>query len=490
MNCELARAQLGAWVDGQLEPGKAAELDAHVAECAECRAELDGLRALHADLVRAFAAPRAAAARVALAAFPPVSEGLASRKTTGGQAATRLSSPKSSATRRWQSLVSLALAMAIGFLLAVLIFRPWKSPKEVLIAVDRSTNPAVEDVPGSPTRAPSDPSIARLVVATKAEGVEVNDRIRKDWQPVAEISKFQCPSEGSVRTNSGSRCEIVTSEGCVVRMNSGTEIVVLSPARIELRRGEIWCRSTATAPLEVIPALSSSAVKPASPGVPVMTCAAGDAACLLRIAKAGDRVSVTAETGSVDVKAHDKSLELRARESAIITGEQIRLDGSSDALLDTSWMQPLLIRKGHANRELAKRVNDLLARVGETKQPELYETEIRSLGEYSVLPLLRYVESPRSDSNPWRRTAAMRIISDLAPAWAIGDLVGLLKHSDADVRVLAAAALSRLTQQTQGVTPDKWRGPPADWQPAAAAWQKWWAKNSDRFPHLPETQQR
>jgi len=130
-----------------------------------------------------------------------------------------------------------------------------------------------------------------------------------------------------------------------------------------------------------------------------------------------------------------------------------------------------------------------LARVGETKQPELYETEIRSLGEYSVLPLLRYVESPRSDSNPRRREAAMRIISDLAPAWAIGDLIGLLKHSDADVRSLAAAALIRLTQQTQGVTTDKWRGAPADWQPAAAAWQSWWNKNSDRFPHLPESHQ-
>ncbi len=393
-----------------------------------------------------------------------------------------------SAQSRWANLLPLALAMAIGFLLAVLIFRPWKSPVLVTGAADGTPKPPVEGVPERPARAPADPSIARLVVATQAGGVEVNDRVRKNWQSVAAISEFQCPSEGSVRTSSGSRCELVTSEGCVVRMNSGTEIVVHSPARIELRRGEIWCRSTAAAPLEVIPALSSAVVKPASPSVPVMTCTASDAACFLRIAAKGDEVSVTAETGRVDVKAHDTNLELGARESATITGERVRRDHASDALLDTRWMQPLLIRKGHANRELAERVNDLLARVGETKQPELYETEIRSLGEYSVLPLLRYVESPRSDSNPWRRTAAMRIISDLAPAWAIGDLVGLLKHADADVRAFAAAALLRLTQQTQGVTPDKWRGPPTAWRPAAAAWENWWAKNSDRFPHLTETQ--
>jgi hypothetical protein len=303
---------------------------------------------------------------------------------------------------------------------------------------------------------------------------------------VTELSKYECRSDGGVRTGEKARCELITSDGSVIRMNSGTEIVLHSPARIELRKGEIWCRSTAAAPLEIVPAMSSAAARRAAPQSPVFSCTGPEAACFLRIEKQGDAVCVTAETGRVAVKAADKSLELRARESATITGEQVERDHSSDPLLDASWMQPLLTRKGHADRELAERVNDLLARVGETKQPELYETEIRSLGEYCVLPLLRYVESPRSNSNPARRTAAMRIVSDLAPAWAIGDLIGLLGHADADVRSLAAAALTRLTEQTQGVEPAKWRGPPGDWQPTAAAWQAWWSKNRDRFPHLAE----
>src|SRR5207302_4453386 len=144
--------------------------------------------------------------------------------------------------------------------------------------------------------------------------------------------------------------------------------------------------------------------------------------------------------------------------------------------------QPLLIRKGHADRELAERVDDLLARNGDSKQSELYEAEIRSLGEYAVLPLLRYVESPRSLSDGERRLVAMRIVSDLAPPWAIGDLIGLLMHSDADVRFLSAAALERLTNQTQGVPTETWRGNPPEWEPAAAAWQSWWSKNSGRYP--------
>jgi hypothetical protein len=202
----------------------------------------------------------------------------------------------------------------------------------------------------------------------------------------------------------------------------------------------------------------------------------------LSVNKSGDAVRVTVVTGMVSIKDRNENVQLAPSQTAVITGERIDREQWSDGLLAASWMQPLLMRKGHADRDLAERVDDLLARTGEAKQPELYETEIRSLGEYSVLPLLRYVESPRSDSNPRRRQAAMRIISDLAPAWAIGDLVGLLKHPDADVRVFAATALQRLTQETQGASNVTWRGTPAQRQPAAAAWQTWWSKNSDRYP--------
>ena len=78
MNCERTRAQIGAWVDGQLDPAEASELTAHLATCTACRSEAESLRGLHDDLVRTFAAPRAAAARVAdrvaLAAGSPVGE--------------------------------------------------------------------------------------------------------------------------------------------------------------------------------------------------------------------------------------------------------------------------------------------------------------------------------------------------------------------------------------------------------------------------------
>jgi hypothetical protein len=267
-------------------------------------------------------------------------------------------------------------------------------------------------------------------------------------------------------------------------MNCGTEIVFHSAGCVELKRGEIWCRSTPQAPLEVLPSLPPTVVEHRVPSGASSgwSCTASDATCLLCVTESGNKVRVTAAAGNISVKARHENLQLEPSETATITRERIDRDRSSDRLLAASWMQPLLIRKGHADRELAERVEDLLARIGDSERSELYEAEIRSLGEYGVLPLLRYVESPPARSDGERRLVAMRIVSDLAPPWAIGDLVGLLKHPDADVRFLSAAAMQRLTRQTQGVPPEAWRGNPTEWEAGLAAWQTWWSKNRDRYP--------
>jgi hypothetical protein len=140
-------------------------------------------------------------------------------------------------------------------------------------------------------------------------------------------------------------------------------------------------------------------------------------------------------------------------------------------------MQPLLTRKGHADPELEQRVDKLLAQIGRSKAAWLYESEIRRLGEYGVLPLLRYVESPDSALEPSRRLTAMQIASDLSPAWAIGDMVQLLADDDPEVRVLAAKALQRLTGLTQGFPPEKWRERSAEIDQAQAEWRGWWEAN-------------
>jgi hypothetical protein len=471
MNCNQSRGLISAWIDRQLEPGNRAQLEEHLQECAECRTTAESMSDLHTDLVRAFEAPRMAAARAAeqaIAVLPTVA--------TPPRVAVHSPSPP------W---ISLGLALAVGFLLALLVFPPWKSPRG---APDFRETPR-EGLAGMPPPPPVTMpvvAVARLVLATGPEGVEYDDASRGAWQSVAGLPHFVCPSEGSVRTNENVRCELETSAGCVVRMNSGTEVVFHSAGCVELKRGEIWCRSTPQAPLEVLPSSTATVIEKAAPkgAVSKWSCTASDATCLLCVTDTGDKVRVTAAAGNVSVKAREKSLLLEPSETATITREHIDRDRSSDRLLAASWMQPLLIRKGHADRELAERVGDLLARIGESEHAELYEAEIRSLGEYGVLPLLKFVESPASSTAGERRRVAMQIVSDLAPLWAIGDLIGLLQHTDADVRFLSATALQRLTAQTQGVTPENWRGNRAEWEPALAAWQTWWTNNRTRDPVL------
>jgi ferric-dicitrate binding protein FerR (iron transport regulator) len=465
MNCNQSRGLFSAWIDRQLNAADRAEFEDHLQECAECRTAAESLRDLHVDLVRAFESPRLAAARTAeqvTAALP--------RMMNPAMSSSPASSPN------WASL---GLALALGFLIAPLIFPPWKSQRPV----QGSRETTRDGLAGMPPTIVATP-VARLVDATGPEGVECDERTRGAWQPVAKLPNFLCPSEGSVRTDEKVRCELVTADGCVVRMNSGTEIVFHSASCVELKRGEIWCRSTPQSPLEVVPSLAPTVAEDAAPRrvASKWSCTAADGSCLLCVTEKGEKVRVTAAAGNVSVKASHESLQLDPSEAAVITREHINRDQSSDRLLAASWMQPLLIRKGHADGELAERVGDLLAQIGESERSEVYDAEIRSLGEYSVLPLLRYLESPSSASASGRRLVAMRIISDLAPPWAIGDLIGLLPHADPEVRYLSAAALQRLTAQTQGVPLENWRGDPAEWEPAIAAWQSWWSKNRNRYP--------
>jgi hypothetical protein len=465
MKCDQCQGLLSAWIDRHLDSADETQLEAHLRECADCRTLAEHSRALHADLVRAFETPRQAAARIAaqvLATLPPA-------PAVSTVPASRFA---------WPHWASMTVGMALGFLIAIPVFSPWRSQQ--VAPSDGQTSPGVAIATSPTVTAP----VARLVLATGSQGIEFNNRSQNAWQPVDELANFQCQPEGSVRTNENVRCELVTSDGCVVRMNCDTEVVFHSPGQVEVKRGEIWCRSTPQSPLQVLPSLLPAVLQPQTPAgqIPAFTCEPGATTCLLSVTAGGDSVVVTAGEGKISVKSRAESVELQPNESACVSRERIDRSRSSDRLLAASWMQPLLVRKGPADPELGQRVADLLAEIGESKLSTLYEAEIRSLGEYSVLPLLRYVQSPRSASAPGRRQLAMQIACDLAPAWAIGDLVALLKHPDAEVRCLSATALERLTEQTQGIPLETWRGDPAEWEAAAAAWQDWWTNNRDRYP--------
>src|SRR5262245_33788369 len=65
MRCEDAINWLGALGDSELSTQEATELEAHLAQCPQCRAAADASRAIDAELRSAFATRRQAAAQLA-----------------------------------------------------------------------------------------------------------------------------------------------------------------------------------------------------------------------------------------------------------------------------------------------------------------------------------------------------------------------------------------------------------------------------------------
>jgi len=276
---------------------------------------------------------------------------------------------------------------------------------------------------------------------------------------------------------------LITSDNCVIRMNADTEVIFRSPSSVELQRGQIWCRSPADVVLEVVPAESNTGkVKPARrKTIPPWSCTTPVAASFLTTIQSDGQAQVTMAGGEVTLKTQGGDRRLKPGETATITEGHVTTGREHDQLLALSWMSPLLVSKGYANRDLQQRIDQLLASIGQSKVSSLYEQEIRGLGEYCVLPLLRYLQSPKSKPQTFRRLKAMRIVSDLTPSWAIGDLIGLLDDADPNVRFLAATALFRLTEQTHRCPPASWRDAAAECKQARTDWQHWWSRNRERF---------
>ena len=146
-------------------------------------------------------------------------------------------------------------------------------------------------------------------------------------------------------------------------------------------------------------------------------------------------------------------------------------------------MNEILVLKGRDNPELVRRINDVMASIGETKMGFLAEEEIRTLGDHCVVPLCRYLQSARSQQQDAQREIAARIIADLAQPRSIGDLIDLLTDTNPQVRSSMARGLARLTKQEMGVTVQQWQTIDAQRQKQSQnQWKEWWKKNQARYP--------
>ncbi len=440
MNCDDFRGRLSAWLDGEQEGEAAAQTDAHLSACADCAAALQDLVRQEAKLRRLFAEDRGVGERIAerVLAAPDIA-------------------PHRPERFAWFQLVPIALALAAGFLLAILL--PWPRA-QIAVAPSASSTPTATH--------PAEPAGAQLALATGGGVVEVKDA--RGWRPMptGEVAPVGC----SIRTPEMVTCELKLP-GVAMRLNGGTEIQLVSHQKVQLGRGQMWANVNAPKPFEV-----------AGP-----TAAVSAKSCRFDYSEKNGAATVTAYEGSAQTRAGGTDGELAA-------GHQLRSEGgkhetlrvSLDEMVQSeSWLNELLMRKGPADPELQQRVECLFAKIGQSKMDYLREEELRILGESCVLPLLRYLQGPESKGDLGKRRLAGRVIGDLAPPWAIFDLIGLLKDEDVQVRASAASALLRLTGQDQGLPPRQWsNAAPEACGAARDGWQDWWKRNSFRCPSSPD----
>src|SRR4051812_32804704 len=128
MHCDEALPLLNARLTGELPPAEAARLDDHLAACAACRATAEAWQQQDGDLRQLFDPCRVAAATLAERVIAELrTQPLPLR-------------PRRRPLVR-EVLVPL-LAAAAGFLVAVVLFRPWERTQEkVPVVVDKTASP-------------------------------------------------------------------------------------------------------------------------------------------------------------------------------------------------------------------------------------------------------------------------------------------------------------------------------------------------------------
>ena len=440
MRCDEAEEQLNAHGDGELAPTDAIALETHLGECAQCRVLAESFRVHDVDLRQALKPQRRMADQLA-------ERTIAAIRSQSGAAASPVPVVAPGGLAWRQILVGLAA----GFLLAVMVFRPWRTAEkpgdvEVVVADNRP--------------------VARLAVASGP--VEV--------KPVSQVGFFNCPTDAAiaqdsvVRTGPSARCEIALDDGNALRLDCDTEVTLRRSKVVEVSRGRL-----------------ASATSPGKTGIEIQSAGGkivAQPAAQLSVACEPEGTRVIVVDGTANVTTDGKSLEVGSgKQVRIVQGKVEGKPEWCNASLETAWVNSVLALRDSDHPELVQRVNRLLAGIGAAKLSLMYEDELRRLGDDGVPPLLAYLAATRDKPSERLRPKAAAIVADVGqPRW-IPDLIGLLVDPNENVRFEAARGLARLAGRDQGFKADQWRT--ESWNSCERAydnWVKWWAENRDQYP--------
>jgi len=399
MRCDELSDRLSPYLDGALPQADAESVGAHLATCADCARQLDELRQVDGQL-RSHLVP------------PNVEDFVARLQTQIGFPPPRRakSSTPSSRGAGW-----LGLLFAAGLLVAVAIG----------LRAGRKVTP-IASASGS----------TRLVRATGPVEVISPSGKRTSLIPDRPVVL----TDGArVRTGPDALCELETGCQGIVRMDTGTELVVHPLERVELVEGQVWAQAARQCELGIQLGTRSGV----APRLSVFQCPTSSE---LQWSVKTDAVSCTALT--------DHALALETSASAIqippescveiVGGKPAERSRKMDPLAATRWQLPLLVMKTPQDSELQARLDAVLATIGETKLGYVYEEDLLKLGPAGAEPLLAYIRSDRSKENPERRRRAMRIAGRMVWKGQISDLADLAGDGDPEIRRIVRETVERL----------------------------------------------
>lgn len=490
MKCDEVLEHLSAWCDGQLNGDDRASVEQHMARCDDCRRMGDELSELGESLHESLQTAPEQQERLVEAFLASVPSGEVSASETG---TARLPRSERRRSGDWRWYLSLLVSAAAGFLLAWGIMSSDRP--------DQANNGEREEKP-SDAKARDDEQFAAgdgngndsnsndgremAVVNVSVGQIESRENSEGQWRALLEVDTLGCNPSSEIRTQKEALCELQLPNGNIVRLDESSQIKFVDSDQIQVVRGQVWCRAGKDGEMSVC-SLEATPNRNAAANASWTAKCVGNT-CVVTSVK-GHETSVFASKGSIDFLSDLTTTSLKRGEMVrIVDGKIVAGEQQFDPVAATRWIHAILKEKGPDNPELNERIRELLVHAGYAKVNFLYEDEIRNLGQHAVLPLMEYLASQQFQEDRRNRRRAAKLAADLAPSWAIPDLIDRIDDHDSQVAASCGNALVRLAGTDLSVPVDSWGDDIERRKEVQKSWREWWQLRKDQMPKRPMSQ--
>lgn len=411
--CDRFRMLFSSLLDGELEKGLSEQLREHLQACSACEQEWHAFQELHGRLREQV---RLTNVHAKCARIRELAESRARTEPSTSTFSITNPAPVKFHRQVFAGLLALVACLTIVFTV------PWQHRGD---SVD---GPVIQPVVAG-----------HLVRATGSIDVRIPDS--QAWLELSPESKRSLAPGTRLRTRADVLCEVETPDKNLVRIGQSAEVVIQDLNRVQLIKGQLWCKASPASQIE-LDVVSSNARE--SGLVAVLTCPSST-----QIQCASNDSQITCQS----LPGNPVTTQVNVDNTVCIVapGEAVSIDGarsierqSSQKESDKIWQLPLLAMDASAKGELMDVLRPVLSSVGMSKIRHMNEEQIRALGPLGAIPLLVYAESEQSSEQAELRRRAVWLASDMADARSLPWLRKLQNDSDPQLAEVVRAMVDRL----------------------------------------------